>query len=101
MEVGAAGFGFNCWLSPSAMLGLGRRARGRPQHPILARPPTAPGPIEVVSTAALAAGALELLAAGASAVGGCCGAGPTEIRAMRRAMDLEGSGAEPRLAPER
>jgi S-methylmethionine-dependent homocysteine/selenocysteine methylase len=35
----------------------------------------------------LATGALALVAAGATAVGGCCGSGPEDIRAVRRALD--------------
>lgn len=86
IEEGADAVGFNCTLSPNDMLGLVRLARGRTQLPIFAKPTTAPGPLEVVSTQAFASGALELFAAGASAVGGCCGSGPAEIAAVRKGL---------------
>jgi methionine synthase I (cobalamin-dependent) len=86
VEEGADAVGFNCTLAPMDMLGLVRLARGRTELPIVAKPTTAPGPLEFVSLPAFVAGVLELFAAGASAVGGCCGAGPAEIAATREAL---------------
>jgi S-methylmethionine-dependent homocysteine/selenocysteine methylase len=52
-----------------------------------------PGPVEVVSPGRFAAGALDLLAAGATAVGGCCGTSPAEIAALNKAF-----GERPKIA---
>jgi methionine synthase I (cobalamin-dependent) len=91
IEEDADGMGINCTLSPAHMIELVRTMRARigPEIPLFARPTSMPGPVEVVSSSRFAAGALELFAAGATAVGGCCGTAPADIAAVRRALDTQ------------
>jgi methionine synthase I (cobalamin-dependent) len=95
LEEEADGVGVNCTLSPAHMLDLVRaiRARVGPALPLFAKPTAMPGPVEVVSPGRFAAGALDLLAAGATAVGGCCGTSPAEIAALNKAF-----GERPKVA---
>jgi len=86
LEEGVEGVGANCTLSPAAMLDLVRLLRARTSLPIFAKPTATPGPSEHVLPGAMATGALALLAAGASAIGGCCGTTPADIAVMRQAL---------------
>jgi 5-methyltetrahydrofolate--homocysteine methyltransferase len=87
-EEGAAAVGVNCTLAPHAMLDLVRALRDKTKLPIVAQPTAAPTGGQPVTPDEMAAGALALLAAGATAVGGCCGSGPAHIAAIRRALDV-------------
>ena len=69
------------------MLDLVRLLRSRTDKPIFAKPTIAPTGAAPLLPEELAAGALVLFAAGATAVGGCCGAGPADIAAIRQALD--------------
>ena len=87
LEEDAAGVGANCTLSPAHMLELVRFLGERTDRPIFAKPTIAPTGAPPILPEELAAGALALIVAGAYAVGGCCGAGPADIAAMRHALD--------------
>jgi 5-methyltetrahydrofolate--homocysteine methyltransferase len=91
LEEQADGIGANCTLSPAGMLDLVRLLRARTQLPIFAKPTATPGAGEHVLPGDMATGALALYAAGATAVGGCCGATPADIAAMRQALDAPGT----------
>jgi 5-methyltetrahydrofolate--homocysteine methyltransferase len=86
LEENADGVGANCTLSPASMLDLVRLLRARTKLPIFAKPTATPGPAEHVLAPHLAQGALALIAAGATAVGGCCGTTPDDIAGMRAAL---------------
>jgi methionine synthase I (cobalamin-dependent) len=87
LEEEADGVGANCTLGPMGMLELVRMLRTRAGgRPVFAKPTTAPGPLEQVSSAELTRGALALFEAGATAVGGCCGTTPADIAALRVAL---------------
>jgi 5-methyltetrahydrofolate--homocysteine methyltransferase len=79
--------GLNCTLGPVEMLELVRLLRGRMALPIACKPTPAMGAMQHLGPGALATGALALLAAGATAVGGCCGSTPADIAAIRGALD--------------
>jgi 5-methyltetrahydrofolate--homocysteine methyltransferase len=87
LEEDADGVGVNCTLAPADMLDLIRFIRSKTSKPIFARPTVTPTNQAPILPDELATGALALLAAGATAVGGCCGAGPEDIRAVRKAID--------------
>ncbi len=87
IEEGAHGVGINCTLAPADMLDLLRLLRARTQLPILAQPTLAPPGLPELTGDELGAGALALFAAGATAIGGCCGAGPDAIASARHAID--------------
>jgi 5-methyltetrahydrofolate--homocysteine methyltransferase len=86
LEEQVDGVGANCTLSPAGMLDLVRLMRARTPLPIFAKPTATPGAAEHVMPGDMATGALALLAAGATAVGGCCGATPADIAAIRLAL---------------
>jgi 5-methyltetrahydrofolate--homocysteine methyltransferase len=82
---GAAAVGANCIL-PGAPLGdLLARAAQRVKVPLVAKP-SAGLPGDIVPPEAFAAWTMELARAGASWVGGCCGAGATHLAATQRAL---------------
>ena len=87
LEEDADGVGVNCTLAPADMLDLVRLLRSKTSKPIFAKPTVTPTNQAPLLPDELATGALALIAAGATAVGGCCGAGPEDIRAVRRAID--------------
>jgi 5-methyltetrahydrofolate--homocysteine methyltransferase len=87
LEEEADGVGVNCTLTPVDMLDVVRLMRSRTDRPIFAKPTVAPSGQAPILPQELATGALALTAAGATAVGGCCGAGPADIRAVRKALD--------------
>jgi 5-methyltetrahydrofolate--homocysteine methyltransferase len=84
-EEAADGVGVNCGLSPAAMLPL-VAALGRLGVPIIAQPLPAPEGQAPLLPGEFAIGAVELFDAGAACVGGCCGTGPGDIEALRRAL---------------
>lgn len=86
LEENADGVGVNCTLGPAGMLDLVRLLRMRTDRPIFAKPTATPGPSEHVLPSDMALGAVALLAAGATAVGGCCGTTPADIAIMRQAI---------------
>jgi len=86
LEESADGVGVNCTLSPAAMLDVVRFIRARTTLPVFAKPTASPGPNEHIQAKDMALGALALLEAGATAVGGCCGTTPADIAVMRQAL---------------
>jgi len=95
LEEGADGIGVNCTLAPADMLDLVRFLRARTDLPIFAKPTIAPSGEAPLLPEDLALGAVALFTVGASAVGGCCGAGPPDIAAVRRTLDADFSPARP------
>ncbi|RMH37748.1 MAG: homocysteine S-methyltransferase family protein [Deltaproteobacteria bacterium] len=87
LEEGAAGVGVNCTLAPADMLDAVRTIRRRTALPIVARPTIVPTNAAPLLPGEFATGALALIAAGATAVGGCCGTGPADIASARTALD--------------
>jgi 5-methyltetrahydrofolate--homocysteine methyltransferase len=87
LEEEADGVGVNCTLAPADMLDLVRMIRTKTEKAIFAKPTVAPSGLPPLLPEELATGALALFAAGATAVGGCCGAGPADIEAVRKAID--------------
>jgi methionine synthase I (cobalamin-dependent) len=83
LEEHADGVGVNCGLTPAEMLDLVRQLRARTDLPLIARAVAEPTGAPPVSPSTFAEGMLALLAAGATSVGGCCGAGPAHIAAAR------------------
>ncbi len=90
LEEEVDGVGANCTLSPVDMVELVRAIRARTDRPIFAKPTAAPSGRSVLMPEDLGSGARALFAAGATAVGGCCGAGPAHLAAIRSAADAEG-----------
>jgi 5-methyltetrahydrofolate--homocysteine methyltransferase len=93
VEAGAHIVGANCGLGPDHMLHIVRELRGAvPTVPILAMPNAGMPVLENGRTVfketpeSMAAKSLELRAAGASMIGGCCGTGPEHIAAIARAL---------------
>ena len=87
-------FGANCGSGPAAMLPLIEAfAAARTGLPLIAKPsaglPTLTGGALVypISPADMAAFVGAASARGASIIGGCCGTGPAQLAAMRRAID--------------
>jgi 5-methyltetrahydrofolate--homocysteine methyltransferase len=82
---GAHAVGVNCVLPDAALLATVAGAAARVPVPLVAKAnaglPGAPVPPD-----AFAAGMREAVRAGARLVGGCCGAGPEHLRALRRAI---------------
>lgn len=87
LEEDADGVGVNCTLSPVDMVELVRAIRARTDRPIFAKPTAAPPGRSVLLPEDMGSGARALFAAGATAVGGCCGAGPVHVAAVRNAAD--------------
>jgi methionine synthase I (cobalamin-dependent) len=90
VEEGADAVGVNCTLDPVSMLDLVRLVRSKTALPILAQPTAAPTAQPVVAPGEMGLGALALLAAGATAVGSCCGSEPAHIAAIARAVASQG-----------
>ncbi len=81
LEERADAVGANCWLPPAAMLPLIERVVARSPVPVLAKPIAAPTGSAPLTPEEFAAGVEALFAAGARAVGGCCGATPSHLAA--------------------
>lgn len=95
MEWGAAAFGGNCGNGPDEMLAvIGKMQAAAPKAVLVAKPNA--GAPEFVNGATvyraapeiMAEAALQLRAAGARIIGGCCGTMPGHIAAMARAVLL-------------
>ncbi|MFH0900254.1 MAG: homocysteine S-methyltransferase family protein [Pseudomonadota bacterium] len=87
LEENADAIGVCCSLEPASMLDLLSLVRRRTSKPIFAKPIPPPATESSVGPEAFARGVMALLAAGARAVGGCCGTGPAEIATARRHLD--------------
>lgn len=95
MEWGAAAFGGNCGNGPDEMLAvIGKMQAAAPKAVLVAKPNA--GAPEFVNGATvyraapeiMAEAALQLRAAGARVIGGCCGTTPGHIAAMAKAVLL-------------
>ncbi|HEY1206153.1 MAG: homocysteine S-methyltransferase family protein [Bryobacteraceae bacterium] len=89
-EGGAAAVGANCGAGPDAFAEICRRLRAACDLPVWLKPNAGlPAVVDAqvlysASPEDFAASAMELLAAGASFVGGCCGTSPEFIRALAK-----------------
>lgn len=86
-EESVDGIGVNCSLSPNDMIPLVAVLRSQTSLPVFAKPTIAPTGAAPLLPEEFADGCIALLEAGATAVGGCCGAGPADIAAARAALD--------------
>jgi 5-methyltetrahydrofolate--homocysteine methyltransferase len=82
LEEGADAVGANCNLHPADMLDLIRFIRARTDLPVFAKPQGGGGQ----TPDDMASGAMALFAAGATAVGACCGSTPEDINYMKGAI---------------
>jgi methionine synthase I (cobalamin-dependent) len=97
IAAGADIIGANCGsVTPAQMAEIVREFRSvTKQHPILAQPNAGVPELQAGQTVfrlapeAYAAGMLEVIAAGARLVGGCCGTTPEHIRCLRQAVKLK------------
>ncbi len=85
LEERADAVGANCWLPPHDMLPLIERLLARSPVPVMAKPTVAPTGQPRLHPEQFAAGALALFAAGARAVGGCCGTTAADLAAAAAA----------------
>lgn len=105
VELGADGIGANCSQGPAQVLRLVERmCRAAPDVPVVARP-NAGGPQQVggrllypATPAYFGEHAQELVAAGATILGGCCGTDPSHISAIAEGLR---SGARATAVAER
>ncbi len=91
-SLGAAAFGLNCSFGPELMLEQIQKIAPYADIPLIAKPnagmPSADDPLHYdLSPAEMGASMEKLLAAGVQIVGGCCGATPEYIAAIRQAVD--------------
>jgi methionine synthase I (cobalamin-dependent) len=94
---GVAALGVNCGkdIDVPTMAAILRRYRGETDLPLFARPNAGtprPDGSYPLSAADMAAGAAELVEAGAVMVGGCCGTTPGHIAACAGVLGLAGQG---------
>jgi 5-methyltetrahydrofolate--homocysteine methyltransferase len=82
---GAAAVGVNCVTPDDALVALVGEAAARLPIPLVVKP-NAGLPGAPLGPEAFAAGAARTCRAGASLAGGCCGAGPAHLRALRTAL---------------
>jgi 5-methyltetrahydrofolate--homocysteine methyltransferase len=85
LEERADAIGANCWLPPGLMLPLIERLVSRSSVPVFAKPVAAPVGGPALEPGEFADGVAALFAAGARAVGGCCGTGPRDLAAAAAA----------------
>ncbi len=85
-EERADGVGANCMLDPAAMLDLTKLMVDEVSVPVFAQPTIAPDGGAPLYPDEFAEGVAQLFAAGASAVGGCCGTSAADIDSARRRM---------------
>ncbi|MBI3910228.1 MAG: homocysteine S-methyltransferase family protein [Armatimonadetes bacterium] len=91
---GAAAIGANCALGPAGMLLICARLRAATALPLWIKPNAGlpkwveggAAPIYTTTPDQFAAEAVALVNAGAAFIGGCCGTGPTFIRALMQAL---------------
>jgi 5-methyltetrahydrofolate--homocysteine methyltransferase len=93
LAAGASIVGANCCAGIEQMAGIARQMRAAaPAAPVMVQanaglPEVVDGAVTYPATpAAMAAHVPELLAAGVSIIGGCCGTTPDHIRAIRAAL---------------
>jgi 5-methyltetrahydrofolate--homocysteine methyltransferase len=97
---GATAVGFNCSLSSEAMLTLVREATLLTKLPLIAQPnagqprPTPNGVVYDATPAAFGQDIVEIINAGARAVGGCCGTTPTFIKTLRELIDARAAAGQ-------
>lgn len=89
--LGADAIGLNCSLGPRQVLPMIRELAAHIHLPIVAKPNAGlPDPIDGhydLTPEEFAKAMAEVVAAGASLVGGCCGTNPAYIRALSRAVE--------------
>lgn len=90
--LGADAFGLNCSFGAEQMLPFFQELARVADIPLIAKPnagmPSAQDPLHYAMTPEqMAQGVGRLLEAGVRIVGGCCGAGPEDIAALRRLLD--------------
>ena len=96
--LGVDAFGLNCSSGPDTMLPLIREMAEYATVPLIAKPNAGLPRLENGNTVfdmpkeAFAEGMKELVEAGASVVGGCCGTDPSYIAAMRRRISERSRG---------
>jgi 5-methyltetrahydrofolate--homocysteine methyltransferase len=90
---GAVAVGVNCVDPDEALAALVAEAASRVPVPLVVKPhaglPGAP-----VQPSRFASGVARAVRAGATLAGGCCGAGPAHLRALSRALLLDGPGPQ-------
>lgn len=86
VQAGAEVIGLNCGVGPESLLAPAARLVAADLAPVLAAP-NAGLPHSPVDEDRFEVGAIRLLEVGVVWVGGCCGAGPNHIRAVRAAVD--------------
>ena len=95
MEWGAAAFGGNCGNGPDEMLAVIGKMHAAAPGSVLVAKPNAGAPefvngetVYLAAPETMAEAALQIRAAGARIIGGCCGTMPGHIEAMARAVLL-------------
>lgn len=92
-DLGAVAVGCNCSVTSAEMVGMIRSLGERTTGPFVAQPnagkprPTADGVAYDTSEDEFSSDLVAMVAAGARAVGGCCGTTPAFIRRARTALD--------------
>ncbi len=86
LEERVDGVGVNCSMAPASMLALVEAMADTVPVPVFAQPTIAPDAKAPLYPAEFAAGVTALFAAGARAVGGCCGTGATDIQTAHEAV---------------
>ncbi len=86
-EERANGVGANCMLSPADMLDLTKMMVAECDVPVFAQPTIAPDGGAPLYPDEFAEGVAALFAAGAVAVGGCCGTGAKDLDSARRRLE--------------
>ncbi len=91
-DAGASAVGLNCGVGPDTMTPLVRRFREATSLPLWVKPNAGlpqlvdGAAIYTVTPQAFAQSALELVDAGATFIGGCCGSGPEFISSLNEAL---------------
>ena len=88
LEEGADAVGVNCSMTPAEMLPLIEDLIRQTDLPVIAQPTIAPDGGPPLYPGEFAAGLVDLLKAGARAIGGCCGTSAHDIASTR--LSLEG-----------
>ncbi len=98
-SMGAQAVGFNCSLGPAELLGAAQSMAVRNRVPLVAQPnaglPHMEGDQTVydVSPEEFAAAMENIVDAGASIIGGCCGTTPAYTKVLRELLDRKGAPA--------
>jgi 5-methyltetrahydrofolate--homocysteine methyltransferase len=91
LEERVSGIGVNCMLPPAAMAPLVSAMLALDGDlPVFAQPTIAPNEAAPLYPEEFAQGVLSLFDLGAAAVGGCCGTGAEDIRAVSERLQLRG-----------